>query len=60
MTAKQIVSNGLTTQGWNKLDELLGKSNQEQLRLILTKIIERLPADQITIKYNEFKNNGEE
>ena len=58
MTEKQITPNGLTKQGWRKIEEMLAKANKEQLRTILIKVMENLPMDQVTIKYNEFKGES--
>jgi len=53
MSEKQITALGLTKTGWNRIDELLTRANKEQLRLIMIKIMEKLPEDQITIEYNK-------
>ena len=50
MTEKQITPMGLTTAGWNRVDDLLAKANKEQIRTILMKCAEKLPDDLITIQ----------
>ena len=53
MTEKQISVQGLTKQGWRKVDEILAKANKQQLRIMLIKIIDKIPTDKISIKFDE-------
>ena len=57
MTEKQLTPMGLTKQGWKKVDEILAKANKEQIRLIMLKCMEKLPDDQVAIKYNVNRQN---
>lgn len=52
MTEKQVRSQGLSNQGWKRIDDLLARSNKEQIRLIMFKCIEKLPDDQVMVTYN--------
>jgi len=56
MTEKQITTQGLTTQGWKKVDELLARANPEQIRIIMLKCIKKLPEDQVMVTYNNRGN----
>lgn len=59
MTEKQITPMGLTQAGWNKIDDMLARANKEQIRMIMLKCIDKLPADNITVVYNKHKGDSQ-
>jgi len=59
MSEKQIIPEGLTKTGWKKVDELLARANKEQIRTIITRCIDKLPDDKITLNMEIKSNVGE-